>query len=339
MTQDCSVNKSLSENRDFWFNFDGYWEKIGTWVYKCWDADIVSDKVSKMTFDRIKKHFSDLGYPNPKAICVRDPDKNFKEGLYLIEDEESCRKSLQYIEVLNVEKVEFFIDDDNMPLPDDITPSILLVPTMCSDGNNIESERVQELVDVRVVSQYNWQESEYVNPVGYISEEDDAYDDGEFVSEDNGTETEDDTNVDDDIENLANDSGYFMLGRTFADVKEAREAIHEYGVKFGYKLKFVKNDTTRVRVHCGNELNCPFKLFISKDGEKGGMVVKTAALEVMHQLSLPLVKSYRADLGRRECEHPMNPNHQVTLSLGKVKFNVAVFARARVTIKEVVPKK
>ncbi|KAH6832457.1 hypothetical protein C2S53_006912 [Perilla frutescens var. hirtella] len=76
---------------------------------------------------------------------------------------------------------------------------------------------------------------------------------------------------------------------TFANAKEARDVINEYGVMFGYKLKFEKNETTRLRVYCLNEAGCPFQLYTSKDGNKGGLVVKTAMMEhrFFKQFSVP----------------------------------------------------
>ncbi|XP_057796413.1 uncharacterized protein LOC131012472 isoform X1 [Salvia miltiorrhiza] len=75
------------------------------------------------------------------------------------------------------------------------------------------------------------------------------------------------------------EEGRFQLGQTFAGAKEAREAINSYGVKFGYKIKFVKNEKTRVRVICMNEKECPFVMHVSKDGDADGLVIKTLILE------------------------------------------------------------
>ncbi|XP_057789503.1 U3 small nucleolar RNA-associated protein 25-like [Salvia miltiorrhiza] len=75
------------------------------------------------------------------------------------------------------------------------------------------------------------------------------------------------------------EEGRFQLGQTFAGAKEAREAINSYGVKFGYKIKFVKNEKTRIRVVCMNEKECPFLMHVSKDGDAEGLVIKTLILE------------------------------------------------------------
>lgn len=50
-------------------------------------------------------------------------------------------------------------------------------------------------------------------------------------------------------------------------------------MKFGLKLKFEKNEPTRFRVICVNEVGCPFTLLVSKDGNRDGLVVKTAVME------------------------------------------------------------
>ena len=43
-----------------------------------------------------------------------------------------------------------------------------------------------------------------------------------------------------------------MLGMTFGNAKEAREAISKYAIQFGYKLKLNPNE------------GCPFMLWILK---------------------------------------------------------------------------
>ncbi|XP_057803236.1 uncharacterized protein LOC131018537 [Salvia miltiorrhiza] len=71
------------------------------------------------------------------------------------------------------------------------------------------------------------------------------------------------------------EEGSFELGMTFAGAKEARESINAYAVKFGYKLKFIKNEKTRIRVVCINDQSCPFLMHVSKDGDIEGLVIKT----------------------------------------------------------------
>ena len=65
-----------------------------------------------------------------------------------------------------------------------------------------------------------------------------------------------------------------MLGMTFANAKEAREAISKYAIQFGYKLKINPNEPFRIVAKCQNEKGCPFMLRISKDGKNPGLAIK-----------------------------------------------------------------
>ena len=49
-----------------------------------------------------------------------------------------------------------------------------------------------------------------------------------------------------------------MLGMTFANAAEAREAIAKYAIAEGKKLKIHPNEPQRIRVKCVNEEGCPF---------------------------------------------------------------------------------
>ena len=51
----------------------------------------------------------------------------------------------------------------------------------------------------------------------------------------------------------------------FVDAKEAREAISNYVVTYGFKLKINPNEPLRIRAKCINEGGYPFTLLISKD--------------------------------------------------------------------------
>ncbi|XP_057795608.1 uncharacterized protein LOC131011788 [Salvia miltiorrhiza] len=66
---------------------------------------------------------------------------------------------------------------------------------------------------------------------------------------------------------------------TFAGAKDAVESINNYAVKFGYKIKFVKNEPHRIRVVCISERNCPFVMLASKGRESEGLVINTLTLE------------------------------------------------------------
>ncbi|XP_057792727.1 uncharacterized protein LOC131009424 [Salvia miltiorrhiza] len=89
---------------------------------------------------------------------------------------------------------------------------------------------------------------------------------GEAESDDDSSVYSDDLGESDDDDEVKQgqfmgsvqegEEGKFELGMTFAGAKETREAINAYGVMFGYKLKFVKNEPNRIRVVCMNEKQC-----------------------------------------------------------------------------------
>lgn len=332
---------SMSKNTEFWFHFGGYWRKNKRWCYDGWDMDIVKDHFDRMTYDRIVKHFSELGFSNPKNIYVRDPEKIIEEGLYLIKDAESCRKVMQYMDILEYEKIELFIDHDIMPMPD-INPCQLFVDSnerknskigMNSWNVDVEglifesgdhrveintegdmglvfgdrSERMgkgpnvweNEMGDDYHIEDDNgginiWDNEEinfvegenvYVSPIGYASE---GENDSELDEEDD-SDSETETGFTDIVSYSEPPQGCFRVGLTFANAQEARDAINEYGVKYGYKLKFEKNEKTRVRVGCMNSADCPFKLLVSVDGDRGGLAVKTSIMEhkCFQQMEVP----------------------------------------------------
>ena len=66
-----------------------------------------------------------------------------------------------------------------------------------------------------------------------------------------------------------------MLGMTFANAQEARDAITKYDVLFSYKLKLNPNEPYRIMAKCKNEVGCPFMLRVSKDGKNPGLAIKT----------------------------------------------------------------
>ena len=96
-----------------------------------------------------------------------------------------------------------------------------------------------------------------MGPQGYISE---SEDEGQY----DGNQTKRSSN-ETNIENNdatpptkrvgydgADGQGYFMLGMTFTNVVEAREAINKYVVMFGYKLKLNPNEPHRIVAKCKN---------------------------------------------------------------------------------------
>ena len=66
---------------------------------------------------------------------------------------------------------------------------------------------------------------------------------------------------------------HFVLGMTFIDSNEVRDAIARYSIAQGHDLKLKPNERWRIRAKC-KQANCPFVMLISKDGNKGGMSVK-----------------------------------------------------------------
>ncbi|KAK8549131.1 hypothetical protein V6N12_062029 [Hibiscus sabdariffa] len=63
------------------------------------------------------------------------------------------------------------------------------------------------------------------------------------------------------------------VGMRFEDNVQFKEAVKKYSVAKGVKLKFVKNEPKRTRVHCGE--TCPWKLYASYDNRYDCFVVKT----------------------------------------------------------------
>ncbi|KAK8484547.1 hypothetical protein V6N11_064756 [Hibiscus sabdariffa] len=63
------------------------------------------------------------------------------------------------------------------------------------------------------------------------------------------------------------------VGMRFEDNIQFKEAVKKYSVAKGLKLKFVKNEPKRTRVHCRE--TCPWKLYASYDRRYDCYVVKT----------------------------------------------------------------
>ncbi|KAK8537357.1 hypothetical protein V6N12_043523 [Hibiscus sabdariffa] len=69
------------------------------------------------------------------------------------------------------------------------------------------------------------------------------------------------------------------VGLRFEDNIQFKEAVKKYSVANGVKLKFVKNEPKRTRVHCRG--TCPWKLYASYDTRYDCYVVKTHNSEHM----------------------------------------------------------
>ena len=70
------------------------------------------------------------------------------------------------------------------------------------------------------------------------------------------------------------DNPHFLIGMTFSNAKEVREALTKYAVAKGKDLRLKPNEPTRIRATCKAK-GCPFVILISNDGKDGGMCVKT----------------------------------------------------------------
>ncbi|XP_057808582.1 uncharacterized protein LOC131023057 [Salvia miltiorrhiza] len=115
------------------------------------------------------------------------------------------------------------------------------------------------------------------------SDEDGETDEDEMDDESSGEEDEMDdesSGEEDEMEDLEDGLDVSSkLGQTFGSVKEARDVVNLYGIEGGYRLRFVKNESSRLRVVCLNSKSCPFLFYCSKIGNDGGMAVKTLILE------------------------------------------------------------
>ncbi|XP_050210068.1 uncharacterized protein LOC126660546 [Mercurialis annua] len=79
--------------------------------------------------------------------------------------------------------------------------------------------------------------------------------------------------------NESDGSTHFILGMAFADAKEARQAIANYAVAVGRKLKIHPNEPGRVRAKCVTDKGCKFLVFMSKDSDHPGLTLRTLHLE------------------------------------------------------------
>ena len=75
----------------------------------------------------------------------------------------------------------------------------------------------------------------------------------------------------------------FSLGMRFSNATTTKESIIQYGLTMGVTLKYVKNDSTRVKVKCAED-RCPFVFLVSKYGSNSILVIKTLVEEYNHQL-------------------------------------------------------
>ena len=67
---------------------------------------------------------------------------------------------------------------------------------------------------------------------------------------------------------------HFLLGMTFSNATEVREALAKYSVAKGKDLRLKPNEPVRIRARCKYP-GYSFVIHISKEGKSGGMSVKT----------------------------------------------------------------
>ncbi|CAH9147612.1 unnamed protein product [Cuscuta epithymum] len=123
-------------------------------------------------------------------------------------------------------------------------------------------------------------------PTGYVSDmEDDNEGELQEVSDDEEFELNEIFTEGNELLHNRNNYGaesdeiHFRLGMTFGNAKEARSAIANYSIAKGVQLKIDPKEPQRIRARCMNEVNCPFNLYISKDGKNPDLAVKTLVNE------------------------------------------------------------
>ncbi|XP_057801530.1 uncharacterized protein LOC131016805 [Salvia miltiorrhiza] len=266
----------------FIFNFWGVWKKdedSGDLIHDGYNSVELEDSAKNMTFDRINDEYEKIYGSKPSKVYACDEDYKVENGLVHLRDSKHCHKVLDYFELVNQEQVHFFADHDRDPMPS-ITP-LALFPDDSAD-DNLDGEGAEptsggehndgeDLGNVTGVE--GAEEAEGEQEAEGELDEGDSDDSSVFSQESSESEEENNIQMIGSVED--GQEGSFSLGMTFADAKDAKDAIHAYGVKFGYKLKFLKNEPKRIRVVCMNEVSCPFVILVSKDGDIEGLMVKT----------------------------------------------------------------
>ncbi|XP_057803709.1 uncharacterized protein LOC131019041 [Salvia miltiorrhiza] len=257
-----------------------------------------------MTLDRIVSEFEECYGSKPKLVYAADADYTIDKGLVPLRNPIQCHKVLDYLELLGHGEIAFYADHEVDPMPTFVVKEMFLEETENSDlegkhGVQITGEDkgvqstdggVEDGEDVELEEE-DEAELEEGDDVELEEEEEAEVEEGD-EGEVRGREHGDDDNSsvysecwesDDDVKSLeqlvgsveGGEEGSFQLGMTFAGAKEARDSINAYAVKFGYKLKFLKNEKTRIRVVCINDQQCPFLMHVSKDGDIEGLGIKT----------------------------------------------------------------
>ncbi|XP_057793981.1 uncharacterized protein LOC131010465 [Salvia miltiorrhiza] len=290
----------------FVFNFFGLWKKdseSGKLLYDGYNSEEIKDNIEKMTYERILDEFAKCYDSKPNKVYALDEDYHIEAGLVLLRDSTHCLKVFDYFECLGAEQIMLFADHNDDPMPP--TTLLPLFDEALANANDelenthgveieIDVEGIQSVADEletgegRVEGQDRGDEVEtgagIEADLGGSEDEGDHSDhttDDSSMYTDNQSATDDEVVMHDPVVDSAaeGEQGYFALGMTFAGAKDCRESINNYAVRFGYKIKFLKNEPQRIRVVCIGETNCPFVMLASKDGESEGLVIKTLTLQ------------------------------------------------------------
>ena len=273
------------------FHYGKQWVLNPSVQYVGGDVDVCPNvDPDYICYEDIKYRYKNgLGFLNVKNIFVLEPGKDLKSGLYLVNDDESIRRTLYYISKYTwVREIDIYAQCEiDEPL---FAPIVLPLPgpeierqTTESDNANVGEGELPTQCSRVDIGDGNTEHTTYVNPSGYVSEDtpdedhecDNASDSDREDEQGNEGHNAPDMNKQrvsyDENDGLPN----FFLGMTFGDAKEARDAISRYAVARGVRLKLNPNEKLRIRAKCKNDSNCPFVVFVSQDGRNPGLVVKT----------------------------------------------------------------
>ncbi|XP_057774881.1 uncharacterized protein LOC130993861 [Salvia miltiorrhiza] len=285
---------------NFVFNFWGIWKKdevSGDLIHDGYNSAEFEETIDNMTFDRINEEYEKIYGSKPKKIYACDEDYKLELGLVHLRDSRHCHKVLDYFELVGQDEILLYADHDRDPMP-----SITLFALFPDDSDNeavdgagaeptgvegaeptgvegaepgsvVEQEAERE---VRLGEEGNDHEGEEAETeISHEREEAESEHD-ERDSDDSSVFSQESSDCEEETKSVMvgsvqdGEDGSFALGMTFANAQDARDAIHAYGVKFGYKLKFLKNEPKRIRVVCMNEAQCPFVIHVSNDGDVEG---------------------------------------------------------------------
>ena len=231
------------------FHYGGQWVLNPSVQYVGGDVDVCPNfDPDYMCYEDMKYRYKNgLGFLNVKNIFMLELGKDLESGLYLVNDDESIRRTLYYISKQTwVREIDIYaqceIDEPLfapvvLPLPG---PEIERQTTESDNANMGEGELPTQCSRVDI-GDGNTEHTTYVNPSGYVSEDtpdedhecDNASDSDREDEQGNEGHNAPDMNRQrvsyDENDGLPN----FFLGMTFGDAKEARDAISRYAWQGG----------------------------------------------------------------------------------------------------------